>query len=54
MTSEIAIEDLEGSTYRRLLVSPCQIFYREENNRVYIIYIIRDEQFLHLDFLRMR
>jgi toxin ParE1/3/4 len=48
------VEDLEGSIYRRLLVSPCQIFYREENNRVYIIYIIRDEQFLHLDILRMR
>ena len=48
------VEDLEESTYRRLLVSPCQIFYREENNRIYIIHIIRDEQLLHLDILRKR
>ncbi len=48
------VEDLEGSIYRRILVSPCQIFYKEESNRVYIIHIIRDEQLLHLDILRMR
>lgn len=48
------VDELPGSVYRKLLVSPCQIYYREENNRILIIHIIRDEQLLHLDILKMR
>lgn len=48
------IDDLDTTIYRKLYVSPCQIFYRVEETKVFIIHIIRDEQLLHLDILRMR
>lgn len=48
------VDELETDIYRRLPVPPCQIFYRAEGDRVFIIHIIRDEQLLHLEILGMR
>ncbi len=49
-----SVEELDNTTYRRLFVSPCQIFYWVNDDLVYIIHVIRDEQLLHLDILRSR
>lgn len=49
-----AIEELEDSVYRELIVSPCRIFYRLDNKKIFIIHIMRSEQVLHLDILKTR
>lgn len=49
-----SVEELKGSIYRELVLPPCRIFYREENDRLYIIHIIREEQILHIDILKSR
>lgn len=48
------VEELKGSIYRELVSPPCRIFYREENDSIYIIHIIREEQILHIDILKSR
>lgn len=48
------VEEFENSVYREVILPPCRIFYRLENEIVYIIHIIREEQFLHLDILKSR
>ena len=49
-----SVEELKGSIYRELVLPPCRIFYREENDSIYIIHIIREEQTLHIDILKSR
>lgn len=48
------IEEIEGSVYREVVLSPCRIFYRQEGEIVFIVHIIREEQFLHLELLKSR
>lgn len=48
------VDEFENSIYREVVSSPCRIFYRQENETIYIIHIIREEQFLHLDILKSR
>ena len=36
--------ELGGLPYRQLIVPPCRIFYRIEENNVYIVHILRGEQ----------
>lgn len=48
------VEEIENSVYREVVLSPCRIFYRQENEIVYIVHVIREEQFLHLDILKSR
>ncbi|MCH8847009.1 MAG: type II toxin-antitoxin system RelE/ParE family toxin [Proteobacteria bacterium] len=38
--------ELEHSRYREIIVGPCRIFYRSDNeqNKVYILYVIRGER----------
>lgn len=48
------VEEIKNSIYREVVLSPCRIFYRQENEIVYIIHVIREEQFLHLDILKSR
>ena len=49
-----SVEELKGSIYRELVLPPCRIFYREENDSIYIIHIIREEKTLHIDILKSR
>lgn len=49
-----SVQELEESIYRELVVSPCRIFYREENDNVYIIHVMRVEQLLRIDLLKSR
>ena len=38
--------ELRGLPYRQLIVPPCRIFYRIEEKAVYIVPILRGEQFV--------
>ncbi|WP_372611316.1 type II toxin-antitoxin system RelE/ParE family toxin [Halomonas sp.] len=36
--------ELPESVYREVVVSPCRVFYREDGNRVLILYVMREER----------
>jgi toxin ParE1/3/4 len=36
--------ELENSRYREVIVGPCRIFYRTDNEHVYILYVMRGER----------
>ena len=38
--------ELQNLNYREILVNPCRVFYKYENDVVYILYIMRQEQYL--------
>lgn len=48
------IEEIEVSVYREILLPPCRIFYRIDDDIVYIIHVIREKQLLHTDILKSR
>jgi len=39
--------ELMGLPYRQLIISPCRIFYRVEKKVIYIVHVLRGEQFVH-------
>ncbi|MCL5049612.1 MAG: type II toxin-antitoxin system RelE/ParE family toxin [Firmicutes bacterium] len=36
--------ELAESIYRELVVPPCRIFYREDDDRAFILYVMREER----------
>ena len=36
--------ELPNSVYREILVPPCRIFYRQDEHRVLVIYVMREER----------
>ncbi|PAU82101.1 plasmid stabilization protein [Halovibrio salipaludis] len=36
--------ELPNSVYRELVVTPCRIFYREDEQRVLVLYVMREER----------
>ncbi|MBK1852974.1 MULTISPECIES: type II toxin-antitoxin system RelE/ParE family toxin [unclassified Marinobacter] len=36
--------ELPNSVYREVVVPPCRIFYREDEMRVLVLYVMRDER----------
>ncbi|MDP3589457.1 MAG: type II toxin-antitoxin system RelE/ParE family toxin [Methylobacter sp.] len=36
--------ELERSKYREIIVAPCRILYRVDQDKVYIVYVMRGEQ----------
>jgi toxin ParE1/3/4 len=36
--------ELPNSIYREVVVQPCRVFYREEGNHVFILYVMREER----------
>ena len=36
--------ELPNSVYREVVVPPCRIFYREDEERVLILYVMREER----------
>jgi toxin ParE1/3/4 len=36
--------ELPDSVYRELVVPPCRIFYREDEQRVFVLFVMRDER----------
>lgn len=49
-----SVPQLEQSVYRQLVHSPCRIYYRIDDEKIYIIHIMRAEQLLDLDILKSR
>lgn len=40
--------ELQSLGYREIVVNPCRIFYRVDNDTVYILHVMRQEQQLRL------
>lgn len=36
--------ELERLNYREIVVNPCRIFYKQENNNIYILFVLRVER----------
>lgn len=36
--------ELPNSVYREVVVPPCRIFYREDKNQIFILYVMREER----------
>ncbi|PWV74877.1 type II toxin-antitoxin system RelE/ParE family toxin [Halomonas sp. A11-A] len=43
--------ELPNSIYREVVVPPCRIFYREDERRVLILYVMRVERQLRISML---
>jgi toxin ParE1/3/4 len=37
-------QELKGWRYRQIVEAPCRIFYRHDEDRVYILYVMRGER----------
>ena len=46
--------ELPRTSYRKVVVAPCRIFYRVEKNIVYILYVMRSERLLRTFLLEQR
>jgi toxin ParE1/3/4 len=46
--------ELPDSVYRELVIPPCRIFYRQEQQQVYILYVMREERQLRAYMLENR
>ncbi len=38
--------ELGDSRYREIIVGPCRVFYRHDNSKLYILYVMRSERAL--------
>ncbi|MGF1841668.1 MULTISPECIES: type II toxin-antitoxin system RelE/ParE family toxin [Vibrio] len=36
--------ELDYLSYREVVASPCRVFYKQENEKVYILYVMREER----------
>ncbi|RBW67008.1 type II toxin-antitoxin system RelE/ParE family toxin [Vibrionales bacterium C3R12] len=36
--------ELDYLSYREIVASPCRVFYKQENEKVYILYVMREER----------
>jgi len=46
--------ELRGWRYRQIVEPPCRVFYREDADRVFILYVMRAERLLRPELLRSR
>ena len=46
--------ELKGTQYRQLVIPPVRIFYRAQNDAVYIVYVMRGERLFRNDDLLER
>jgi len=42
------------SVYREVIIGPCRVFYRIENEKIYILYVMRSERELRVFLLEDR
>lgn len=47
-------QELKGWRYRQIIEPPCRIFYREDGERVFILYVMRAERLLRSAVLKGR
>lgn len=43
--------ELPKSLYREAVVPPCRVFYREDGQRLFVLYVMREEQQLRVYML---
>jgi toxin ParE1/3/4 len=36
--------ELDHLSYREVVVSPCRVFYKQQGDKVYILYVMREER----------
>jgi plasmid stabilization system protein ParE len=46
--------ELKGWRYRQIVEPPCRIFYRQDDARIYILYVMRAERLLRPGVLHSR
>ena len=46
--------EFKTSRYLEIIVNPCRIFYRIENDKIYILYVMRSERKLRKYLLNVR
>ncbi|MEE9368195.1 MAG: type II toxin-antitoxin system RelE/ParE family toxin [Pontiella sp.] len=46
--------ELPRTPYREIVIPPCRIFYRVENDTAYILHVMRSERLLHAFILDRR
>jgi toxin ParE1/3/4 len=46
--------ELKLSTYREIIVDPCRIFYRIDQDKIYILYVMRGEMRLQRHLIDKR
>lgn len=46
--------ELPDSVYREVVVPPCRIFYREDEQRVLVLFVMREERMLRAFMLENR
>lgn len=46
--------ELQRTPYREVIVAPCRIFYRIEDDAVYVLHVMRSEQLLRSYVLELR
>lgn len=46
--------ELPDSVYREVVIPPCRIFYREDEQRVFILYVMREVRQLRAYMLKNR
>ena len=46
--------ELKGWRYRQIIEAPCRIFYRHDEDRIYILYVMRGERALRPRMLSSR
>ncbi len=47
-------QELKGWRYRQIVESPCRVFYRHDEARVYILFVMRGERLLRPGILSSR
>jgi len=47
-------QELKGWRYRQIVEAPCRIFYRHDDDRVYILYVMRGERLFRPGVLSSR
>lgn len=47
-------QELKGWRYRQIVESPCRVFYRQERDVVYVLYVMRAERMLRPGTLARR
>ncbi len=47
-------QELRGWRYRQIVEPPCRVLYREDSDRVYILYVMRTERLLRRGKLKSR
>jgi plasmid stabilization system protein ParE len=47
-------KELKGWRYRQIIEPPCRVFYRHDEGRVYVLYVMRAERLLRPGLLSTR